>query len=528
VLTELHIEQLGVIAELDLVLGPGLTALTGETGAGKTMLVEAISLLVGGRADATLIRPGASEARVEGRFDLDGEELVLARVIPSDGRTRAYVNGRLATVGTLSEQGARLVDLHGQHSHQSLLSAAVQRAALDRFGGVDLGPLREVRGRLTELDAELAALGGDARGRAREIDLLRFQVGEIDDARLDDPDEESALESAEDRLAGAVAHREAALRAVAALTDDDGTVDSLGIALSSIIGHAPFAADETRLRSLLEELHDAAADLRGSAEAIEEDPERLAEVRARRQQLRELCRKYGDTLLDVMAFRQAAAARLEELEGFDVRAARLDADRAGAVARLAVAAREVATQRRAAAPELGSAVAAHLSQLAMPKVRIEVEVGGDDPADEVRFLLGANAGEPALPLSKVASGGELARTMLALRLVLTEAPDTLVFDEIDAGIGGAAANAVAEALSKLSARHQVLVVTHLAQVAAVADTQVVVSKEVAGGRTLAGARVVTAGERVEEISRMLAGDASSAVALQHAEELIAGRSGRRP
>ncbi len=306
-LTELHIEQLGVIAELDLVLGPGLTALTGETGTGKTMLVEAINLLVGGRADATLIRPGASEARVEGRFELDGGELVLARVIPSDGRTRAYVNGRLATAGTLAEEGARLVDLHGQHAHQSLLAPSVQRAALDRFGAVDLGPLRAMRGRLTELDAELAALGGDTRGRAREMDLVRFQVGEIDAAGLGDPDEDRLLEALEDRLAGAVAHREAALRAVAALTDDDGSVDSLAAALSSIAGHAPFSADEVRLRSLLEELHDAAGELRSTAEAIEEDPQRLADVRSRRQQLRELCRKYGDTLLDVIEFRDVAS-----------------------------------------------------------------------------------------------------------------------------------------------------------------------------------------------------------------------------
>ncbi len=210
-----------------------------------------------------------------------------------------------------------------------------------------------------------------------------------------------------------------------------------------------------------------------------------------------------------------------------MRAASLDAERVDALHRLGDAARSVAAHRRSAAPALASAVAAHLAELAMPKVRIDVEVGGDDPADDVRFLLGANPGEPALPLAKVASGGELARTMLALRLVLTEAPDTLVFDEIDAGIGGAAANAVAAALARLADRHQVLVVTHLAQVAAVADAQVVVSKQVVGGRTLAGARQVTAEERVEEVSRMLAGDASSAVARRHAEELIAGRTGRR-
>ena len=245
-LTELHIEQLGVIDRLDLVLGHGLTALTGETGAGKTMLVEAISLLVGGRAEGTLVRPGAAEARIEGRFVVGDDEVVLARVIPADGRSRAYVNGRLATVTNLAEEGGRLVDLHGQHSHQSLLSGVAQRAALDRFGAVDLAPLRAARARLTEIDATLAALGGDVRARAREIDLLRFQVGELEAAAITGPHEDVRLAEDDELLADAVAHRDAALHAIGALTDDGGVADALGLAIAAITGRAPFADAELR------------------------------------------------------------------------------------------------------------------------------------------------------------------------------------------------------------------------------------------------------------------------------------------
>jgi DNA repair protein RecN (Recombination protein N) len=265
--------------------------------------------------------------------------------------------------------------------------------------------------------------------------------------------------------------------------------------------------------------------LRRSAEAVEEDPERLAAIRERRQRLKELRRKYGETLADVIAYHREAAARLGELERAEARAAGLDDELRAARAELAAAAAAVGAQRRAAAPELAAEVEGHLTQLAMPRARVEISIG-DDPGDDVEFLLGANAGEPALPLARVASGGELARTMLALRLVLTEAPDTLVFDEVDAGIGGAAAVAVAEALGRLGRRHQVLVVTHLAQVAAIADTQIVVTKVEEAGRTRATLAPVTGSARITEVSRMLAGDIASAAAQRHAEELL-GRARAR-
>ncbi len=527
-LHELHIEDLGVISSLELVLGEGLTVLTGETGAGKTMLVEAISLLVGGRADPSMVRAGADEARVEGRFVVGDDEVILARVIPADGRSRAYVNGRLATVATLAEHGARLVDLHGQHAHQSLLTAATQRDALDRFAEVDLGPLRSARARLTEIDAALAALGGDVRTRAREVDLLTFQLDELHAAVLDDPDEDQSLEVLEDVLAGAVAHREAAAVALAALAEDGGANDLLGSAIAALGGRSPFAALLARLRDLAADMTDVADELRHLAESIDEDPERLTEVRERRQLLRNLRRKYGESLADVIEFRDSCQTRLDELRGYEASVQRLERERETALDAERRAAAAVGRARRQAAAALAGAVESHLHALGMGRARLVVSVGDDDPGDDVAFLLAANPGTPPLPLVKVASGGELARTMLGVRLVLSEAPDTLVFDEVDAGIGGTAAIAVGRALAELGADKQVLVVTHLAQVAALADAQVAVSKEVEGEVTTAHASTLAADARVTEIARMLSGEPDSGAARTHAAELLAsGRSARR-
>jgi DNA repair protein RecN (Recombination protein N) len=528
-LTELHLENLGVIERVELVLGSGLTAVTGETGAGKTMLVEAIELLVGGRADSSIVRHGAAEARVDGRLVTpDGVETVLTRVVPADGRSRAYVDGRLATVASLAEAAADVVDLHGQHAHQSLLSTATQRAALDEYGAIDVGPLREARARLTEIDASLAALGGDDRARAREIDLLRFQVGELDAAEIEDPGEDTRLDAEESVLADATAHRESAAVAVAALSDDQGARDALASALAAIDGRAPFAQQAERLRDLLAELDDLTAEVRARGEEIDESPERLAVLRERRQLLKNLRRKYGDDLAAVMAFHAESAARLRELERFDERAAELDGERQQALAAERAAAVAVGRRRREVGPRLAAAVEAELRRLAMPHASVAVEVGEhpqDHPGDRVQFLLAANPGSPLLPLNRVASGGELARAMLALRLVLSAASTThrsgrtLVFDEVDAGIGGEAAQAIGDALAQLARTHQVLVVTHLAQVAAEADVQISVAKTVREGQTYAGATPISAEERVAEIARMLSGSATDS-ALDHARELL--------
>jgi len=552
-LVELRLRDLGVIARADLLLGAGMTAVTGETGAGKTMLVEAIELLVGGRADATLVRAGADEAWVEGRFVVDDREVILARAIPAAGRSRAYVDGRMAPVAALAEVGGDLVDLHGQHAHQSLLSAPVQRAALDSFGAVDHGPLIAAREQLRAVDEALDGLGGDEGARIREADLLRYQLAEIDAAALADADEDVALEAEEERLADALAHREAAVFAAEALGGEGGASDALGTALAALARRAPLTAFEQRLGALAVEVGEVTADLRATAETLEEDPERLAQVRHRRSLLHQLARKYGPSprlgargspgsLADVMAFGEEARARLGVLESHAERAASLESRRRQTLSDVTDAASAVGEARRRAAPLLAAAVQAHLRELAMPEARLEVHVGQgpDDVAgDGVTFLLGANRGEPALPLARVASGGELSRAMLAARLVLGRrgspdaSPATVVFDEVDAGVGGRAALAVGRSLAMLAnaeavegtgpgdGGRQVLVVTHLPQVAAYADHQVAVRKSERGGRTLAEARVVDGDARVLELSRMLSGQPESPAARGHAEELLA-------
>lgn len=523
-LTELRVTNLGIIESADLLLGSGLIALTGETGAGKTMIVEAINLLIGERADPGRVRAGAGEARVEGRFILGDEEYVVERVVPADGRSRAYINGRLATVGELSDLGARLVDLHGQHAHQSLLSAQVQRRSLDEYAGTDLEPLRAARSRVTEIDSALAALGGDSRSRAREIDLLRFQVEEISSAAIDDPEEESKLESEEELLSDVVAHRQAALLAQSALSDEGGAVDSIGSALAALAHRTLFDDVRDRLSVLQNDITDIARELRGRGEQTEEDPERLAEIRVRRQLLRDLCRKFGENLGDVRAYLEESRRRLEELESFEVRVEELERQRVLAVDEERAVARVVADIRRSAAGALGREITAHFADLAMPRAVVDITVEGDDPADEVTILMCSNPGSPMAPLAKVASGGELARTMLAIRLVLSQGPPILVFDEVDAGIGGAAANALAGSLAELGRSHQVLVVTHLAQVAAAADQHLVVSKEVLGAPGSEFTRTVVdtvEGERrVDEVARMLSGHPDSIRARDHAQELL--------
>jgi len=518
-LVELHVRDLGVIADLTIVFGPGMTALTGETGAGKTLVVEAIELLIGGRADPVLVRPETAEALVEGRFVTDEDECVLGRAVPRSGRSRAYVDGRLATVAELADRGRRLVDLHSQHGQQSLLSPRVQREALDRFGGVDLGPLAEARGRLAAADAALATSGGDSRARAREIDLLGFQVSELAAAALTDADEDQALAAEEDLLAQAESYREAGALAHQALAGDGGAGDGLGLAVATLGGLRPFAPIEERLRAATVEVSEAATDLRAATEAIALDPARLQVVIDRRRLLRELCRKYGEQLIDVIAYEAEARARLTELEGHGPHVAALEAERTRAMADVATAGAAVGRARRQAAPRLSAAVEAHLHGLAMARARFEVDVG-DDPGDDVTFLLGANTGEAAQPLAKVASGGELARTCLAARLVLTDAPPTLVFDEVDAGVGGQAALAVGRALAGLATDHQVLVVTHLPQVAAFADRQIAVTKAELAGRTVTRATPLEGRDRVVELSRMLSGQPSSTTAHGHAEELL--------
>ena len=479
-----------------------------------------------------MVRPGATEAVVDGRFVIDDEEIVLSRVVPASGRSRAYRNGRPVTIAELAEIGAQLVEIHGQHAHQQLLSPGAQRRALDDFAGIDTAPLEAAARRVRELRAELDSLGGDERTRAREVDLVAFQLRELDDAALDDPGEEDALRHLESRLGDVASLRELTGRATAALTADGGGRDRLAAAAEdlSATSDADLAAIGTRLGAIVAEVDELAAELRSIADGLEDDPVRLAAIQQRRRVLTSLRRKYGATLAEVIAEREALRARLAELEGLEGRREALTAEIAGAVSAWSEISAEVGTARRDAAPRLASAVAEHLAALGMPHARVEVAVapasdGRPDAGDEVTFTLAANPGVPAQPLARAASGGELSRTMLALRLVLSGGPPVAIFDEVDAGVGGEAAAAVAGALDAVATDRQVLVVTHLAQVAARAGAHVTLTKQTDGATTTTALVALDEERRVEEVARMLSGSPDSETARRHAAELLGMSTG---
>ncbi len=523
-LEELRIRNLGVIEDVELVLPTGSIAVTGETGAGKTMIVGAIQLLLGGRAEPDMVRVGADEAIVEGRFvDESGEEVVVRRVIPANGRSRAYIDGSLATAKGLQEAIGPLVDLHGQHSQQTLLRPATQRTALDTYANIDTVPLADARESLRSIDAQLAELGGDATERARQIDLLRYQLDELADAQISDPDEDQHLEARETVLASAFDDQIAAGHAGELLGGDGPVAEALGTAASHISASPAFSGLDARIQALQEELADVAGELRRIAETTVDDPEARESVRARRQLLSELRRKYGPTLADVMTYEATLSDQLAQLESHEERVVALTDQRSKVLSVLRTESARVLGERSAAAPKLAAAVQKELVKLAMPSARVSVAVDGE-AGEDVAILLAPNPGLPELPVGKGASGGELSRTMLAIRLVIAGGPPIKVFDEVDAGIGGETGKSIGEALAELGAGGQVFVVTHLAQVAACAAHHIVIDKSVVGQTTSSEARLIEPDERVVELSRMLSGSPDSDAARQHAEELLASRA----
>jgi len=535
VLLELHVKDLALVEDVWLRFDRGMTALTGETGAGKTVLVEALKLLLGERADSTLVRSGADEALVEGRFDVDGAEIIVQRRVSADGRSRCTLDGAMATVGMLAEKLGPLVDLHGQHDHQALLHPSNHRDYLDRFIGAEaqraLAEYQAAFAAASEARTALAELEESLADRERQADFLRFQLNDIESAapRVGEDDE---IDAALPRLRHAERLMDAAATAHAALRDEEGAWEALGAAVAAL-------SAASGLDPALDVLHDelvqvtAAVDdvgsrLRAYAESVEHDPRALDEAEARRAVLDTLKRKYGPTLEDVVRVRAQAMERLAALDAGEegLNAAR---ERVAESERALHDAGDVLRDVRGAA--LGGfedALHRAASELALPgsvfRVRREelpFESWTAEGPERIEFLFSASAGDEPKPLAKIASGGEVSRVMLALKGVLGDADDVpvLVFDEVDAGIGGATALAVGERLSSLAADRQVLVITHLAQVAAFADHQVVVHKTHEGDRSVTRVRHVEDEERVAEIARMLSGNASE-TGLAHARELL--------
>lgn len=568
---ELRITSLGIIDASALELGPGLTVITGETGAGKTMIVTALGLLLGGRADSGAVRTGAKHARIEGVLHLGGlpdlvaqvddaggtvedDRVVLARNVSAEGRSRAWVGGASVPVATLGGVADPLVAVHGQSDQHRLLAGRAQREALDRFAGPEVITLREqyVDRRAALLDArrEHAELVEAARERAREADRLRFGLGEIE-ALDPKPGEDAELSEDEARLGFADTLRGAAEQAREALSSESDQHDALSAvaaargALEAVRDHDREAAElADRLAELTYLLSDLGADVASYATRLESDPSRLAQVSGRRAALTGLTRKYGDTIDDVLEWSRRSAQRLLELDGTDDRITELAARAEQLAAEVAGIATELSLRRGEAATRLSAQVTGELTLLAMPDAVLEIDVrqselAAGDPAalavgnrwlrhggsgvDEVDFLLAANTGSDPRPLAKGASGGELSRVMLALEVSLagTSTVPTFVFDEVDAGVGGKAAVHVGRRLAELAKSAQVLVVTHLPQVAAFADTHVVVAKSSDGSITTSGLQVLATEERERELSRMFAGLEDSETALAHARELLA-------
>ena len=580
-LHELRIRHLGVIEDAVLRLGPGLNVVTGETGAGKTMVVHGLGLLLGGRADAGLVRSGARAATVEAIVDapdgqpvatrvseaggqVDDGELVLARTVGADGRSRAYVGGRTTPVGVLSEIGEHLAAVHGQSDQWRLRRPDQHRDVLDEFAGADVSqPLAAYRAtyeELTDAETERASLTALDRERTREADVLQSALELIE--RIDPaPGEDLALQAEAERLAHAEGLREAATAAHLLLTgegyagaDDAGAVDALARARSAlrrVAAHdATLATLEQRTGELGYLTAELGADLAGYLADLQADPARLAWVQQRLDELRGLTRRYGDTTDEVLEWARESAMRLAALTGAEERLAQLDARVTSLRARLATEADALTAARSKAAIRFAERITAELATLSMGSARVTVELSvrpdpdgvlvaasagpvryGPDGVDVVEIRLAAHSGAPARSIARSASGGELSRVMLAVEVVSgsaggTSAVPTFVFDEVDAGVGGKAALDVGARLAALGEHAQVIVVTHLAQVAAHASRHHVVRKDDDGVVTASSVVEVSGDDRVRELARMMAGNSTGA-GLGHAREVLERAQRRR-
>ena len=575
----MRIQGLGVIDDATLELDAGLTVLTGETGAGKTMVVTGLTLLGGGRAEVSRVADGARRAVVEGRFTADAAALAVAdevgaeadddgaliavRTVGADGRSRAHLGGRAVPVGVLARLADSALAVHGQNDQLRLLRPAEQRALLDRFAGdtvaVPLQRYRAVRSEWQAVAAELVERRDGARRLAQEADLLRHGLTEIE-AVDPQPGEDRELTEEARRLAAADDLREAAGTARTAIAGGDAMDDAAPAAVALVgearhrlaaSGDGALAALDTVLGDVLAQLDDVAGELTSYLDRLDADPERLAHVLGRQAELKALTRKYAADIDGVLAWAQQSRKRLEHLDTSDDALAALAARRDALAAELAGHAAAVTRARTAAAERLADGTTAELGGLAMPDARLLVAVtprpagpgapdaltvgdtslaAGADGVDEVELRLVAHPGATPQPVHKGASGGELSRVMLALEVALAGADPvpTMVFDEVDSGVGGRAAVEIGRRLARLAARHQVVVVTHLPQVAAYADRHLLVDKARAGdGPARSRVRTLDEGERVGELARMLAGLDETDTGRAHAEELLAAARAHR-
>jgi len=549
-LTELRIRNFAIIEQVTLPLAPGFNVLSGETGAGKSIIVGALGLLLGERASADLIRSGADKATVEGVFDIgqrsdvcaladergievEDDTLVLKREIAANGRGRAWINGTTVTASVLAEIGRQLVNLHGQHDAQTLLDNESQRRILDAFGGAEKQAelVRESHRELSDVRREIANLSSRRADAEKRADYLRHVAREIEDARLS-PGEDTKLEDEARVLENADELRTLAASLNELLSGEEGSVLSqLGAAQRPLTAIERIDPSAARMQELFDAgfyaLQELARSVEGYTGSVELDPARLEEVRRRRDRLFGLLKKYGPSLDDVIAAGTSARAELDLIDTAQFDLANLNAREGEARRRLITGAEKLSELRLSAGRKLAKAVDALLPSLGMPDGRFSVMLTArDEPtsdgAEDVEFRVALNVGHEDRPLARVASGGELSRVMLALKTILARVDrvPTLIFDEVDAGIGGRVGLQVGDTLRRVAKEHQVFAISHLPQIAARAHHHIVVAKGAKGGVTTADITVLEGSSRVHEIARMLGGDPESKVSRAHAKELL--------
>jgi DNA repair protein RecN (Recombination protein N) len=556
-LTTLRIKNLALVTDLTLELQPGYNVITGETGAGKSILIGALNLVLGERADRTLVRDGAESCLVEAVFGLrgisaplesflednglepcEGGQLVLKRTFSLTGASRQFVNGSPATLSALAALGEWLVDVHGPHEHQSLLRPANQLSILDAFGGLE--PEREAFARgareCVALEARKAGLIVDEQTYAQQLDLLRFQVGEIHAAGLQ-PGEDTRVEAEHRRASNAARLLQLSQATLELLSEsEESMLNQAGVIGRTLQewhridpGAEPLLAAHAQAVSALDELRTA---VNRYVDKVEAEPGRLQQLEERLNLIHSLKRKYGATLPDVIRFGEEARRSLQDLEQRDAELARLKTEITKWTAELTRLGRDLSAKRRKVIPRLAKAVGKELADLGFKQSRFDVTLcssaeaatSNQQPAtsgfDTIEFQFAPNPGEPPRPLRAIASSGELARVMLALKTVLAaeDRVPVLIFDEVDANIGGETANAVGDKMRRIAAQRQVLCITHLPQVAAAAAAHYVVTKQIQAGRTISDVRLLQPAERVTELSRMLGGQ--TAAARKHAEALL--------
>jgi DNA repair protein RecN (Recombination protein N) len=517
-LIEMHVKNLGVIEDASLIFSSGLTALTGETGAGKTLIVTALQLLTGQRADSGLIGPFGEEARVDARYTIGNDEMIISRAVPKDGRSRAYINGSISTVSALSEITENLIEIHGQHGHTSLEKSVEQRKALDRFAKIDLTDLTELRKHKGDIENALLEILGKGDSR-QELEFLRFQEHEISQLQIEGADEEEKLKESENLLADATGNQFLSMKISETLNAESSLIEELGKLLQDIKGKQSLQGFEEKVTDLIDGMTNIASEARNFAELIDVDPHRLEEVQERIALLQNIRRKYGETLQDVLDRHKQITKEILNLENAYQMSKGMQEKLKEIEKNLAKEEKAISVLRKRAAPEIAKEIESYLHELSLPEGKVEFQVSGD-AGEKVEINVSLNRGQALQPLNKVASGGELARTTLAARLVLSTDPETLIFDEVDAGIGGQTAMEVGKCLKKLSQNRQVIVVTHLAQVASYADSHIKVTKKETKGLPSIAIESLDSEERIVEISRMLSGSPDSENARKHALELL--------